>query len=105
MKNLVRGVPRIRRPAQICEGCMVLVDDYSRYMWVSMIKTNDEAFATFKSFKTHVKNESIFKLKGMRTDRGGEFTAQQFTVFCKQHGIKRQLTTPYAPPQNDMVER
>lgn len=145
-KDLVRGVPNIKHPTQVCEGCtiakqtrqpfpketqwraskplelvhadlcgqtteagnryfMLLVDDYSRYMWVFMIKSKDEAFITFKRFKDQVEKESSVKLMGLRTDRGGEFTSQQFTNFCSQEGIRRQLTAPYSPQQNGVAER
>lgn len=41
----------------------------------------------------------------MRTDRGGEFTSNEFGEFCKPNGITRQLTTAYTPQQNGVVER
>ncbi|GJU46394.1 zinc finger, CCHC-type containing protein [Tanacetum coccineum] len=44
-------------------------------------------------------------LKMLRTDRGGEFTSNKFTQYCKENGIARQLTAPYSPQQNRVVER
>nr|GEW44664.1 zinc finger, CCHC-type [Tanacetum cinerariifolium] len=41
----------------------------------------------------------------LRTDRGGEFTSNEFTQYCKENGIARQLTAPYSPQQNGIVER
>ncbi|GKB03633.1 zinc finger, CCHC-type containing protein [Tanacetum coccineum] len=41
----------------------------------------------------------------LRTDRGGEFTSNEFTQYCKENGIARQLTAPYSPQQNGVVER
>lgn len=41
----------------------------------------------------------------MRTDRGGEFNSFEFNEFCKEHVIKRQLTTIYTPQQNRVTER
>lgn len=41
----------------------------------------------------------------MRIDRGGEFNSAEFNDFCKQHGVKRQLTTTYTPQQNGVAER
>ena len=38
-------------------------------------------------------------IKCLRTDRGGEFND-----FCKQHGVKRQLTTAYTPQKNGVAE-
>lgn len=44
-------------------------------------------------------------IKTLRTDRGGEFTSQEFRSFCEDHGINRHLTAPYSPQQNGDVER
>ncbi|GJX03123.1 zinc finger, CCHC-type containing protein [Tanacetum coccineum] len=83
----------------------LLVDDCTRYMWIYFLKSKDEAFATFKEFKLKVENEVGKKLKSFRTDRGGEFTSREFTRYCKENGILRQLTAPYSPQQNGIVER
>ena len=34
-----------------------------------------------------------------------ENTLQKFEAFCKEAGIKRELTTPYNPQQNGVAER
>ncbi|GJV71998.1 zinc finger, CCHC-type containing protein [Tanacetum coccineum] len=49
--------------------------------------------------------EMRIKLRMLRTDRGGEFTSNEFTKYCKENGIARQLTAPYSPQQNGVVER
>ena len=65
------------------------------------------AFLKEKSdaFKNLVESESEEKVKCFRTDRGGEFHSEEFKVYCEENGIKRQLTTPYSPQQNGVVER
>ncbi|GJX79243.1 zinc finger, CCHC-type containing protein [Tanacetum coccineum] len=83
----------------------LLVDDYSRYMWVYFLTTKDQAFDTFKEYKKSTENELRTTLKMLRTDRGGEFTSNEFTQYCKENGIARQLTAPYSPQQNGVVER
>ncbi|GJY71112.1 zinc finger, CCHC-type containing protein [Tanacetum coccineum] len=83
----------------------LLVDDYSRYMWVYFLTTKDQAFDTFKEYKKSIENELRTTLKMLRTDRGGEFTSNEFTQYCKENGIARQLTAPYSPQQNGVVER
>lgn len=37
---------------------LLLVDDFSRMMWVYMIKSKDEAFTMFKRFKAHVEKKT-----------------------------------------------
>nr|GEX15469.1 putative zinc finger, CCHC-type [Tanacetum cinerariifolium] len=76
------------------------VDDCSRYMWVYFLSTKDQAFDTFKEYNKSIENELRTTLKMLRTDRGGEFTSNEFTQYCKENGISRQLTAPYSPQQN-----
>ena len=44
-------------------------------------------------------------LKNMIFDRGGEFIAEDFNAFCNDKWIKRQMSAPKTPPQNEIVER
>nr|GEU52681.1 ribonuclease H-like domain, reverse transcriptase, RNA-dependent DNA polymerase [Tanacetum cinerariifolium] len=55
--------------------------------------------------KQQIKMEMRMKLRMLRTDRGGEFTSNEFTKYCKENGIARQLKAPYSPQQNRVVER
>lgn len=83
----------------------LLVDDYSRKMWVYMLKQKSEAFSAFKKFKLIVENRVNQKIKIFRTDRGGEFCSNEFEKFCEDTGIQRHYTAPYTPQQNGVVER
>nr|GEW35960.1 zinc finger, CCHC-type [Tanacetum cinerariifolium] len=83
----------------------LLVDDYSRYMWAYFLSTKDQASDTFKEFKKTIENELRTTLKMFRTDRGGEFNSSESTQYCKENGIARQLTAPYLPQKNRVVER
>lgn len=84
---------------------LLIVDDHSRYMWVEMLRTKDEAFRFFRKIKTLAENKHDVKLKAFRTDRGGEFNSIEFGDYCDEHGIKRYTTAPYSPQQNGVVER
>ena len=83
----------------------LLVDDFSRFMWVFFLKGKDEALQAFKNFRVLVENGSERKIKVLRTDRGGEFNSNEFKEFCEGAGIERHFTTPYTPQQNGVVER
>ncbi|GJR05852.1 zinc finger, CCHC-type containing protein [Tanacetum coccineum] len=83
----------------------LLVDDCTRFMWAYFLTTKDQAFSTFKEFRQQIEMETRMKLRMLRTDRGGEFTSNEFTKYCKENGIARQLTAPYSPQQNGVVER
>lgn len=83
----------------------LLVDDYSRFMWVYFLKSKDEALGGFKIFCAMVENKPGKKVKVLRTDRGGEFCSNEFKKYCDENGIERHYTAPYSPQQNGIVER
>lgn len=84
---------------------LLLVDDFSRHMWVEMLKKKGEALSMFKKVKTRLELEIDTKLKSFRIDRGGEFTLKEFHQYCDELGIMHFLTAPYSPQQNGVVER
>ena len=84
---------------------LLLVDDYSRFMWLSLLPSKDAAATAIKNIQAAAERKSGKKLLMLRTDRGGEFAASDFVNYCAQLGIRRQLTLPYTPQQNGIVER
>ncbi|KAL8090107.1 hypothetical protein AgCh_039543 [Apium graveolens] len=84
---------------------LLLVDDFSRYMWIYFLKSKDEAFVMFKRFRALVENGSEKRIKVFRTDRGGEFNSKEFTSYCEENGIERHYTAPYTLQQNGVMER
>ena len=69
------------------------------------MKSKDEVFSKFKEFKALIENLSERKIKILKSDNGGESTSKEFVRFCKDVGIKREMTTPYNPQQNSVAER
>ncbi|CAA7062104.1 unnamed protein product [Microthlaspi erraticum] len=84
---------------------LTFIDDYSRKSWVYFLSEKSETFSSFKLFKKKVETETGKAIKSLRTDRGGEYTSHEFSEFCKEHGIRRQMTTAYTPQQNGIAER
>ena len=84
---------------------LLIIDDFSRLTWVAVLQCKSDAFEAFKHFKNLAETEKGVKIKALRSDRGGEFTSEEFSKFCLEHGIKRQLSAPYSPQQNGIVER
>jgi transposase InsO family protein len=81
------------------------IDDFSQNTWIYFLKDKSEVFNKFKEFKVLVENLSEKKIKILRLDNGGEFTSNEFKAFCKEVGIKRELSTPYNPQQNGVAKR
>ena len=84
---------------------LLVVDDKSRYMWLEVMRSKDEALKYFKKVHALAGNEHNLKMKAFRTDRGGEFNSELFVEYCNEHGIKRHTNAPYSLQQNGVVER
>ena len=76
---------------------LLFVDDFTRMMWVYILQNKSEAFSCFIKFKVFVEKQSGLSLKILRTDRGKEFTSNEFMNFCNQNGIKKQLIVRRTP--------
>jgi transposase InsO family protein len=57
---------------------LLLIDDLSRYMWVVVLGSKGEAADAIKRAQAAAKVECGRKLRVLRTDNGGEFTAVEF---------------------------
>ena len=80
---------------------VTFINDYSRYTKVYLIK--DEAFDMFLKYKAEVENQLNKKIKRIRSDRGGEYVL--FNEYCIREGIIDEVTPPYSPESNGVVER
>ena len=84
---------------------MSFIDEYSRKTWIYFLKGKDEVFRKFKEFKVLVEDLFEKKIKILRSNNGGEVTSNEFKDFCREFGIKRELTTPCNPQQNGVAKR
>ncbi|XP_075475084.1 retrovirus-related Pol polyprotein from transposon TNT 1-94 isoform X1 [Primulina tabacum] len=83
---------------------ITFVDDSTKFCYVYLLKSKDEAIDKFVKYKSEVENQLSKKIKVLRSDRGGEYESP-FAEFCAQHGIKHERTAPYSPQQNGIAER
>ncbi|KAD4586033.1 hypothetical protein E3N88_23634 [Mikania micrantha] len=77
---------------------------FTRYCYVYLLKSKDEAIDKFVLYKTEVENQLNKKIKVLRSDRGGEYVSP-FADICAQNGIIHECTAPYSPQQNGIAER
>jgi transposase InsO family protein len=80
------------------------IDDFSRKVWVYLLKSKGECLEKFKEFKALVETQSEHKIKVFRSNNGGEYISKGFKGFLKAHGIEKQTSTPYRPQQNGVAE-
>ena len=83
---------------------LLIVDDYSRYMWIELLIAKDEALKCFKRVKTMAETEYGGKLRAFRSDRGGELpkvsgraTPDQVPVQINPHHQDKQLSLQHHP--------
>ena len=84
---------------------MTLIDDSTRYCYVYLLKSKDEALNYFKIYKAEAENQLDRKIKRLRSDHGGEYFSNEFDYFCAEHGIIHERTPPYSPQSNEVAER
>jgi len=84
---------------------MILIDDATKYCYVFLIKTKDEALEYFKTYKAEVENQLEKKIKRVRSDQGGKYFSNEFDLFCSKNGIIHERTPPYFPQSNGVAER
>lgn len=84
---------------------VTFIDDFSRKVFVYLMKNKSDVFDIFKEFKATVENQLNLSIKTLRTDNGTEYLSNQFKTYLSRNGIAHQMSTPYTPQQNGMAER
>nr|GFB06720.1 retrovirus-related Pol polyprotein from transposon TNT 1-94 [Tanacetum cinerariifolium] len=84
---------------------LVIVDYYSRYMWVHFLRSKDEAPEVIKSFLKRITILLQSPVIIIRTDNDIEFKNQVLTEFFDSVGISHQMSSVRTLQQNGVVER
>jgi hypothetical protein len=56
---------------------MTLIYDSTRYCYVYLLKSKDEALNFFKIYKAEAENQLDHKIKRLRSDHGGEYFSNE----------------------------
>ncbi|KAG5308157.1 POLX protein, partial [Pseudoatta argentina] len=82
-----------------------IIDDYSRVIFIDFLKEKKEASEKLKKLILLKENQTGMKLKGIRSDNGGEFVGKDLEEWFSQKGIKHELSPAKTPQCNGVVER
>ncbi|KAJ0580529.1 putative RNA-directed DNA polymerase [Helianthus annuus] len=84
---------------------LTIVDDYSRAVWVYLLRHKSDASDHVVYFQRMVKTQFGKVIKKIRCDNGGEFVSNRMVKFYKEEGMLLETTCPHTPQQNGVVER
>ena len=81
---------------------LTIVDDFTRFTWLFLMKTKTETQAILTNFLAYVHTHFNTNIQTLRSDNGQEFN---MPTFYQEHGIIHQLSCVETPEQNVRVER
>lgn len=84
---------------------ITFIDDFTRKVFVYLLKNKSDAVEKFKEFKNFAENQTGKKIKVLRTDNGTEYCNKNFDVICEESGIQHQTSNVHTPEQNGVAER
>ena len=99
---LARSSSRFDGTPTFGEYVLVVVDNYSRYFEVDILKSVTSATiigSLERILSTHGRPQSL------KTDNGPQFTSEEIGTFLKTNGIQHRTSTPLWPQANGEVER
>jgi transposase InsO family protein len=82
----------------------MIVDDFTRYTWVTFLVDKSNVFATFKTFIKRVQNEFKTTIKKVRNDNGSEFKNTRIDELCDEYGIQHQFSAKYTLQSNGLAK-
>ncbi|KAJ9546309.1 hypothetical protein OSB04_018852 [Centaurea solstitialis] len=84
---------------------LTIVDDFTRSVWVYLLKGKDEVFDCIVNFFNMLQTQFHKTVKIFRSDNGTEFVNTKFKTFINEKGLIHQTSCTYTPQQNGVVER
>ena len=84
---------------------LVIVDDFSRLIWIIFLSHWDDSCEAFKVFCICVQNEKGFCISSIKTDHRDEFENHVFESFVKKMAFLITFFFHRTPQQKGVVER
>nr|GFB42931.1 retrovirus-related Pol polyprotein from transposon TNT 1-94 [Tanacetum cinerariifolium] len=84
---------------------LVIVDDYSRFTWVKILRSKDEAPDFIIKFLKMIQVQLKVSVRRIRTENETEFVNQTLREYYEKVGISHETSVARSPQQNGVVER
>jgi transposase InsO family protein len=87
--------PACVRPAGGKWYVLVVVDDYSRYVWVFFLEEKGKTFGFVRDLVLRLRNERHGDaIRAIRSDNGSELRNSHFETFCHDLGLESVYASP-----------
>ena len=83
---------------------LVVVDDFTRYTWIVLLKDKAEAPDKMIHLCKKLKVEKDVVIAIIRSDHGREFENTKLANFCNDQGTHQEFSSPKTPQHNGIVE-
>ena len=84
---------------------VTIVDDYTRHVWITLIKYKSDVILVLKNFIHYVETQFSSVIMCLRSDNAREIKEGEMKLFLLGKGIIHQASCPETPQQNGVVER
>ena len=84
---------------------LVIVDEYTRYTWVFMLRAKSETAGEIIAFINEMDRLNGNVVKQLRSDHGTEFRNRALVDYCRDKGISQNFSAVMTPEQNGVAER
>ncbi|GJW59441.1 retrovirus-related pol polyprotein from transposon TNT 1-94, partial [Tanacetum coccineum] len=84
---------------------LVIVNDYSRFIWVKCLRSKDEALNFIIRFLKMIQVRLKTPVRCIRTDNGTEFVNQTSREYYEKVNISYETSVARSPQQNGVVKR
>lgn len=84
---------------------LVLIDDYSHYVWTFPLRAKSEVFQCLLHFHAYVSTQFQLPLIAFQSDNGKEFDNHAIRSHFANYGTAFWLSCPYTSQQNGKAER
>ena len=83
---------------------LVVVDDFTRYTWVVLLKDKAEAPEKMIHLCKKLQVEKDTLIARIRSDHGREFENTKLATFYNNQGTHQEFSSPKTPQHNGIVE-
>ncbi|GJV52282.1 retrovirus-related pol polyprotein from transposon TNT 1-94 [Tanacetum coccineum] len=84
---------------------LVIVDNYSRFIWVKFLASKDEAPDFIIKFLKMIQVRLNAPVRNIRTNNGNELVNQTLRSYYESVGISHETSVARSPQQNGIVEK